>query len=256
MNWSRSSKVGLAALLLLCAAVAPAGAVSVNTQGVPDGERVGQQTSATYSFEELYDQYDQWTLRGETQLEQATWTVSLYDQTGSRVARNTYNGASFNQTVAAAEDVNRVEVNVTGAVPSVTNFSYDPAQTFTMAAFTQSQQGGTSSAIGEPTEVRYYTENSREARSAIDEAASAVESADSAEAEELLSSAISAYNAGNFENAVNLAGQASETAQEAQQSQQTTQLLVYAGVGLLVLLVIAGAVYWFLNNRDTNDPLS
>jgi len=255
MNSNRSSKIGLALLCALFLAVSPAAAVSTGASGVPDSAQVGDQVTATYTFEELYDQYDQWSLDGETQLEQATWTVSLYDQTGSRIARNTYNGATFNQSVAAKNDVNRIEVEVTGTVPSVSNFSYEPAQQFTLASFTQTQTGGTSAPLTGD-EVRHYTDASQNARNAIDAATAAVEGSGSEEAADLLNSAVSAYNAGNFDNAVDLAEQAQSNAESAQQSQQTTQLLLYAGVGIVVLLLIGAGVYWFLSNRDTNDPLS
>ncbi len=253
MNWNRCSKVGLALLCALFLAVSPVAAVTTGADGTPDSAQVGEQATTTYTFTELYDQYDQWTLRGQTQLQEVTWTVRLYDQTGSRIARETYNGGSFTQRVSANDDVNRVEVEVTGTVPQVSNFSYEPPQEFTLAAFTQTQQGGTSAPLTSDS-VRHYTESSQEARNALDTAATAVEGAGAGE--ELLNSAISSYNNGNFENAIDLAEQAETAANQAQQSQQTNQLLLYAGAGVVLLLVIGGGVYWFLSNRDTNDPLS
>lgn len=264
MNWSRSSEAALAALalslLVLSLAAAPAAAVSVSSEGVPGSAEVGAKASATYTFTGLYDQYDNWTLEGHTELRQVTWTVTLYDQTGSRIARETYNGQTFAQRIAASEDVNRVTVEITGQAPQVANFSYRPPQSALLAQFSQSQQGGTSTVLSTD-RIRPHTEQSQRARTAISRAERAVEDANAAgastdEAERLLSNAVSAFDNGNFGNAVDLAEQAEEAAGTAVQSRQTITYAIYGVVALVGLLALAGGAYWYRNNRKTGDPLA
>ncbi len=262
MNSTRCSKLAVlvAVSLALVAAVAPAAAaVSVSADGVPDSAEVDSKVTSTFTLTELYSEYDQWTLRGETNLTQVTWTVTTYDQTGAKIAQETYNQPTFNHSIAAENGVNEIEVEVEGTVSEVGNWSYDPAQSVLVASLAQTQQGGTSSSLASHS-TRPYTEDSQAARTAIGDAEDAVEDtadagADTAEAEDLVSSAVSAYDNGNFENAQRLAGQATEKAEaSASSKQQTSMLLMGAGVLVAVALVGAGLWYW-RNNRETYDKL-
>jgi len=258
MSWSRCSSVVLAALVLVLVASAPVAAVSVSAENVPgdSGAEVDEEVTATYTLEELYDEYDEWTLVGETELTETTWTVSLYDQTDSRIERNTYNNQSFEQAVSADEDVNYIEVEVTGTVPEVREFTYEAPQTFEFATLTQTQDGGASAELRSD-DVWHYTQDSKEARAAIDSAAAAVEGSGSSEAKSDLDAAISSFENGNFENAQNLAQSAEDAANDAQQSEQRNRMILYAVAALVALLVVGGVVYWLLSNRDTGgDPLS
>jgi hypothetical protein len=261
MNWSRSSRAAaLASLLVLALAAGPAAAVSVDSDGVPGSAEAGEKVTATYTFEELYDQYDAWTLEGQTALRQVTWTVTLYDQTGSRIARETYNGQSFAQRIAASEDVNRVTVEVAGQAPQVAAFSYEPPQRVRLAAFSQSQEGGTSTALTTD-RVRPYTPSSQEAREAIDRAGRAIDEAAAAgastdEAERLRDNAVSAFDNGNFGNAVDLANQAEDAAGTAAESRRTTTYALYGAAALVAFLLFGGGAYWYMNNRETSDPLA
>jgi hypothetical protein len=264
MNWNRSSRAVPAvlalALLVLSLVAGPAAAVSVSSEGVPSSAEAGAKTSATYTFTELYDQYDTWTLQGRTELRQVTWTVTLYDQTGSRIARETYNGQTFSQRIAASEDVSRVTVEITGRAPEVSEFSYQPPQRALLAQFSQTQQGGTSTLLSTD-RIRPYTEQSQRARAAIGRAEGAVADASAAgadtdEAERLLSNAVSAFENGNFGNAVDLAEQAEAAAGAAAESRRTLTYAVYGAVALVGLLALAGGAYWYRNNRKTRDPLA
>jgi cobalamin biosynthesis Mg chelatase CobN len=261
MNSTRCSRLAalLAVSLALVVAVAPAAAVSVSADGVPESAEVDSKVSASFTLTDLYTEYDEWTLRGETNLTQVTWTVTTYDQTGAKLAQESYSASSFNHSIAAGDDVNRVEVEVEGTMPEVGNWSYDPAQSLLVASFAQTQQGGTSSTLATHS-TRPYTADSQSARTAIDDAGDAIEEAsdagaDTSEAESLLESAVSAYDSGNFENAKNLAGQATEKAEaSASSKQQTSMLLMGAGVVVLLVLVGAGVWYW-RQSQDSYDKL-
>lgn len=262
MNSTRCSRLValLAVSLALVAALAPAAAaVSVSADGVPESAEVDSKVTASFTLTELYTEYDQWTLQGETNLTQVTWTVTTYDQTGAKLGQETYNQPTFNHSIAASNDVNRVEVEVEGTVPAVETWSYDPAQQVLVASLAQTQQGGTSTTL-DSYSTRPFTADSQSARTAIDDAGDTIDDADEAgadtsEAEELLASAVSAYDSGNFDNAERLAGQATEKAEaSASSKQQTSMLLIGAGVLAAVALVGAGVWYW-RQSQDSYDKL-
>lgn len=259
MNSSRCSELAVAVVVLLAVAATPAAAVSVSGD-TPSSVEVDSSEELTYEVTDLYTDYDQWVLEGETELTDVSWTVTLYDQTGAEIDQETYNGQSFEQPVDSSEDVNRVEVRLEGTVPAVESYSYDPPQSMTVASFTQSQEGGSSSELESYDDVRPYTEERQEARTAIEDAESAVENARSAgasvgDAERDVEDAIEFYNGGQFEQAISNAEEAEETSNSASSSAQRTELLLMVGAGLVVLLVLAGGVYWYLQQRDTYDKL-
>lgn len=268
MSWSRSSKITavVVTLALLAAAVAPAAAVTVDAEAVPQEAQVGDTVSATFTFNELYQnpQLEAWNLEGTTELVGVTWTVTFYDQTGTQVMQTSYDGQNLSQPdVSAADGVSEVEVQLRGEVPEISNFSYSEEETFMFAAFTQVRDGGASNELT-VYETQAFTEDSKAARDAIEAAEAAIETAsaegaDTAEPEQLRQSAISAYDNENFENAVTLATQsetkANELAQSQAQSQQRSQLLLYGAGAVVLLLVIGGVVYWWRSNQDTYDKL-
>lgn len=259
MNLSPYSKLALVALLLAVVAAGPAAAVSVSGDAVPAEAEVGSTVDVTYTVDELYTNYDQWSLAGETELESVTWTVTTYDLSDSQITREEYTGQTFSHGIAKSEDVAEVTVRVQGTVPEWTNWSYDPAQSLLLASFTETQNGGSETTLQE-SELRPFTEDSQAARTAIEDAQATIDEASSAgvdvsEAEARLSNAISAYDASNFDNAQDLAENAQNEASSAQQSSQRTSTLLIIGGVILVLAVLAGLVYWYLSNRETYDKL-
>ncbi|GGM56748.1 hypothetical protein J2752_000905 [Halarchaeum rubridurum] len=260
MNSSRCSKLALAAVVLL--ATAAGGALAVDASGdVPGSVEVGTQQETQFTFTEPFSgQYNEWTLRGETELTDVTWVVTTYDNTGAQVDSRVLNGQSFDYDLDASDGVTRVTVDLTGTTPPVERWSYAPAQSVTYAAFTQAQPGGSASVIETWDGVRPYTQASRDARGEIERAESAVESAAAGgasvgDARDLLENAKSAYNAGNFDNAVSLANQAESRANAASSSQRTQRWALIGGAVVVLLVVIGGVVWWYLNQRDTYDRL-
>jgi flagellar basal body-associated protein FliL len=261
-NSSRSSSVVLAALVVLLAATVPAAAVSVTGEDVPAEAQVDRQVSATVTLEELYQnpQSEQWQLSGETALTDVSWTVVFYDQTGSQVNLVEPTGQSFSGIgIAANSGTAEVEVRVTGTVPGIDSYSYDPAQEFLLMELTRGQEGGASSTI-DSWQTHHYTERSASARDAIDQAGSAIESAresgaNPADAQADYEDAIAAYNDGSFDVASNLADRATEQATQAQESQRTQRLIIYAVVALLVVALLVGAVVYWRSQQGPDDPL-
>lgn len=257
MNWSRSSKTALLLALLVTLAAAPVAAVSISGDGVPAEKKVGSTVTTTFTLTDLYadPSYEQWTLHGETNLTGVTWTVTKFDQAGNQIGQQSYDGQSFNASIALDEGTNKVEVKVTGTVPEIENFTYTPEERFLLAGFTLFRQGGTSQDI-EDYRVHHYTEDSKEAREAIESAEAAIQDAGgNEEAEQQRQRAISAYDNRNFENAISLASDAEETAKQAQESSQRNQMLLFAGIGVLALLLVAGVVYYLLSQRGPANRL-
>ncbi|WP_348608017.1 hypothetical protein [Halobaculum rarum] len=258
-NLSRCSELTavLAVLVLLFAAAAPAAAVSVQETDVPDSGEVDSQVTATVTLTELYDTYETWQLAGQTGLQDVTWTVTLLNQAGNQVRQESYDGQNFSgATVDIDEGTAEVRVRVTGTVPTVEAYSYDPQQSFTLLALDQTREGGTSNELTNQS-ATHYTSESREAREAMESARTAIDAAGNPDtAEESFDSAVNAYEAGNFDNAVTLAERAETEANQSESSQQRTQLIMYGVAGLVVLGVLAGGVVLFLRNRgDGYDKL-
>ncbi|WP_224448838.1 hypothetical protein [Haloprofundus salilacus] len=263
-NWNRSSKLAalVACALLLSAFAAPAAAVSVAEENVPAEGEVGEQVSATVTLGQLYQnpQWNTWSVAGETNLTDVTWTVTYYDQTGSKVGSDEFDGQNFTgATVSSNDGVSEVDVKVTGTVPEVTEYDYEDEQSFLLMGLSQSRDGGASNEIGS-WETHHYTTESAEARAAIENAEAAIEAAggaDTQQAEQSLTQAIRAYDGNNpdFDLAVELANEAEDQAGSAQQSSQTMQMAMYAVGGLVVLLLVAGGVFWYRSNQTTYDKL-
>jgi hypothetical protein len=262
MNSSRYSELGavLAVVTLLAVAAVPVAAVSVDGDA-PGTAQVGEQQSTTFEVTDPFSDYEEWTLRGETQLTEVTWQVVTFDNAGNQVNEETLTGQEMSYELAASSGVTRVEVSIEGTTPQASAFdwSYDPAQTITYASFEQTQEGGSTNALS-TFDTRPYTSESQEARTAIDAASDAIDSAQAggasvSGAEGDLEDAIEFYDSGNFEQAISNAEEAESTANSAASSAQQTQLLLYGGVAVVVLLLIGGGAYWYLQQRDTYDKL-
>lgn len=256
MSSSRSSRLLLVLLVALVCSVGIAAGVSVSDESTPTGARVGTSVEASYTLTELYQNpsFEEWTLRTETELTNVTWTFRLVDQAGNVVETNSDDGQNASQSISIDEDVSEVEVQVVGDTPPVENFSYEPAPTFLVAELRHTREGGTSSTIA-TYEARHFTDESQEARTAIESAQAAIDEAGgNDQAEESLQSAIAAYEGENFDNAVNLAERAEREAGQAQQTAQRNQLVLYGAIALVLIAIVVGVVYWYVN-RDTGSRL-
>lgn len=256
MSWNRYSSLAILFVTLLLLAAGVAGAVTVSNNNAPDIAEVGTTQTATITVTELFQNpsLEEWTLVGETQLENTTWTVTQINQAGGQVGQNSYDGKTFSEGVNLDSNVAEVRVKITGTVPPISNYSYNPAHAFLFAELRQTRQGGTSNVIVTHP-VHHYTPNSRAAEDAIRSAQSAISAAGGhQQAEQSLDSAISAYDNGNFQNAVNLANRAEDEAKSAQAASERNQMLLYAGVGIVVLLVIVGGLYYW-RSQQTGSKL-
>ncbi|MFB6176142.1 MAG: DUF4398 domain-containing protein [Halobaculum sp.] len=260
-SWNHSSRLYavLAVCALLVAAVAPAVAVSVGETDAPDSAAVGSEVSLTVTLTNLYQDpsLEEWELAGQTQLENPTWTVVFYDQTGSKVGQESFGGQEFSSgvTISASEGISEVEVQLTGTVPDVGEYSYDPQQTVTGMRLEQVPPGGGANEIT-TVEVAYYTEASKSARQELDAAAAAIEEAGNPKAaSDKFDQAVQAYESGEFELAKTLANEAQKQAEQAQSTAQRNQLILMGGGVLLVLGLVAGGFFYWRSQQETTDRL-
>jgi hypothetical protein len=246
----------VAIVLALSAVATPTAAVSVGSAEVPERAEVDTKLSATVQLTDLYREPDleSWTLAGTTDLTDVTWTVTFYDQGGNQLQQASQDGQSLEQDgVALADGISEVSVRVTGTVPAVTDYTYDPAHTFTVVSLAVTRPGGSSTDIG-TWETHHYTAASREAHLALDEAAAALDSARAAgatpgTAEETFGFAVDAYEGENFALATTLAEEAESQAASARQGAETTRLALYAGGALVALVLLGVVVYWYQRRR-------
>lgn len=216
--------------------VGSAAAVQSSPQDLPEESEVGTDVEATFELADLFDEFESWTLAVETEIENATWTIQQYDQAGSEVSREEIDGQNATQPIDIDDGTATVEVRVTGTTPEIDEWSYDPPDRFLVADLTQEREEGTDRDI-DTHETHHYTEESKEARQAIDRAHEAVEESGSDDARSSLDSAISAYESGNFGNAIDLAERAED---EASQHQLLRTGLLVGGIAVVVLLLAAG----------------
>ncbi|SNZ17855.1 hypothetical protein SAMN06269185_3146 [Natronoarchaeum philippinense] len=262
MNSNHYSKLGTLLLVLAVAfaAVSPAAAAaSVEADGVPEEAQVGEEVTVTYTLSDLYagQTPSEWTLQGETNLTNASWTVTAYGVDGDQVADSeNYGGSSFEYAVSSNQDMDELEVVVTGTVPEVSEWSYEPEEQFLVTGFTELRDGGGQTEI-DSYQAHHYTADSQEARQAIEDAEAAIEDAESngadvSDAQGSLDNAIGFYENGDFDRAVQNANDAADQAQSSQSSAQTQSMLLYGAAGLVGLLVLGGGGY-LLYQRQQDD---
>ncbi|TKR28073.1 hypothetical protein [Natronomonas salsuginis] len=244
---SRKSFAVVLFAVLLCSALfaGPAAAVQSEPTDLPEESEVGSDFEATFEVTELFDEFERWTLVSSTELENATWTIRQYNQADDELSREDIDGQNATQSVDIDDGTARIEVRVTGTTPEIENFSYDPPDRFTAAAFTLEREGGTEQPV-DSHESHHFTQESDDARNAIDNARDAVEGSGSDEAQSSLDSSISAYESGNFENAINNAERAQG---EASQSQLVRNALLGLGA-VIVLALLLGGGYWVYKSRQ------
>ncbi|WP_195837567.1 hypothetical protein [Halorhabdus sp. CBA1104] len=255
MSWIRSSKgvALLAVLVLTFAAVGAVTAASVQTD-TPDEAQVGEEITVSATITNVYETSDQWRLNGTTALTNVTgWTVTKVTPSGEENTTQFDGATDFEVAISGEENLKHVNVTITGDVPPVEAYSYDPPQSFTAAQFDR-VQGNNVNEI-RTISVHHYTPDSQSARQLIDEADQAVNDSSSDDARSDLDSAISAYENENFPNAENLSQSAIDAAESAEQSAQTTQLILYGAGGLVVLVLVGGGIYYWRSQQESYDKL-
>lgn len=253
MSWIRSSKGTILGVLLAISLLAVGTAAAISASGTaPGAEEVGTEVTMQVTIQEPFNEMpDQWTLAGETELENATWTVETLNQRGNVLTRTDVTADNVTESFDINNDTNSVNVTVTGNVPALSTFNYSDRSVENYTVMSLSQQNGDS--FGEEWRTHRYTADSREARNAIDAAKADVENASGNAGQDDLEQAINAYDAGNFDNAISLAEDAESTAEENQGG--GLPLTIIGGAAVVVLLVVGGGIYYWQSNQGEDYKL-
>ncbi len=256
MSSIRCSRATTALLFVavLVAAAGPAAAISVSSSGVPGSSQVGTDVTVSYTIDDPFtDAPNQWTLHGETELDDVRWTVTVM-RAGSQVSQQTYTEQTFDHSLEIGNNGDQVVVELDGTTPAVDNYTYSPEETYRVTSLDQTTGSNTEELAN--ASAHHYTVESQEARTAIEDAQAAIDDAGGHdEGEQLVDSAVSAYEAENFENAVELANQARNKAEQAQQSQQTTTTLLLGAGAVVALALVGGGVYYWRSQQDDYSRL-
>jgi len=255
MSWTHYSKGAILGVLLAISlvAVGTAGAVSFDGEP-PAAKNVNDTAEMNATVNDPFEgQPETWTLRGETELENASWTVQVYEQ-GSRLRTETHQGTleeELDSTGQATPD--RVVVQVTGDVPDDIQYNYEDksSENYTVISLENANSGEELQSY----DAHRHTDGSKSARTAIQDAEAAIDELDnpSDDAQNQLDRAISSYDNGNFENARSLAEDAQSNAEEQQSSSLPLPLI--GGAVVLVLLVVGGGAYYYKSQQSETHKL-
>jgi len=244
MNSIPSSETALGVLLAVALVTVAAGtAVALTVDGgPPEPAQTGSTVSMTATIQQPFsgDAPSNYTLQGETELENASFTVIALNQQNETVNRVDSDGPTFELPLTLDNGAVRVEVEINdGEVPELDSFNYrdKSVENYTALRLERASNGATTDIV--TYQSHRFTEASLEAREAIDNASALIDSDSSSEAREKLNQSISAYDAENFENAVSLA-------REAQDAAGGSGGLPVALIGgaIVALLVIVGAALY------------
>jgi hypothetical protein len=255
MNSNHCSKLALLVVALVASA-GIAGAVSISGD-VADEREVGSEVSVTYEMTEPFQPFKEWTLRGSSDLENVTWTVREIDTANQTVRSVTYpkeadaDAQTFEHPVSQGENVERLTVTIMGDVPNsttVSDYTYDPPNRLTVAAFTQAK-GNNAEGIA-TFRTHPYTNESRQARDAIDSAREVINGSDAPDgARTDLQNAIDFYDAERFDEAITNAERAEQKVEQANQQDQLVQVALFGGGAVVVLVLLIGGFYWYRQNQ-------
>ena len=229
------------------------GATSIEQGGVDQveiGSDIIVQTVVTELYTTNTGPIDVWTLRGESLLESVTWTVTEINAADRPIqgSKKVYAGKVFEQGVSLDDSVVKIIVEVSGTIPEVSDWKYEPEQKVLVMELSQVRLGGTENVIG-IIEASPYNSDSKVAREAIDKASVVVEGAKDEDAQQTIENAISAYDVGNFKNAKDLARQAEENAIALENSQERKGLILNIVGVVMVVALIGGAIIWYQSTR-------
>jgi len=248
MSWTHSSKAVAIGVLLVVALGAAVPAAGITFDGeAPESTQTGEEVEMTVTIEEPFTDPlpNQWTLVGNTTLENAEWTITAEDNTGEVVARSDTNELALN----SEDGIVSVTVELRGEVPEMTegDFSYEnrEEENYLAMELLRATESGNSQ-LGDDARwtAHRYTEGSQAARQAIESAEDSGASGDN------LQQAIQAYNNANFELAQDLASDAESGAES---EEQTQSLLLFGAAGVVVIALLGGGYYLYQQrSRDTN----
>jgi hypothetical protein len=258
MSWIRYSKAITLALLLAVSIVAAgtAAGLSVSTENAAAEYRVGQPVTVNVTIEDPFtgDASNQWTLNGQTELTEVVWSVRVLDQGQVVRPEQTFGSAAFNYSLSRDGGGDAVVIQLQGTAPAIENYTYAPEERFTVADM--NRISGSNTADLETVEAHHYTNESKEARNAIESAEQAYdENGGPDSVENRLNDSIAFYESEQFGQAINNANEAETQVSQAEQSQQTTTLILYAVGAIVLLALIGGGIYYWRSQQESYGKL-
>lgn len=262
MSWTHSSKLaaGLLALALVVAAGA-FGAAAIEFEGdTPDSAEVGTEVHIEeLTLTEPFEVDDPWEMEVTTELDDARLVVETRDGAGNVIDEEEVTDGTVVMELDSQDGVSDVVFEVRGDVPSIGGtgpgqYSYEDRSPENITALQIVERfDGQSRVIDNGTfEIHRYTQDSQEARQAIDEANEAAEDADSDDARDRVDEAITFYNSGEFGNAIDAANDAKDIADSEGETRRT--LMIIGGV-LAVLIAIGGIAYFWRSRQEPANKL-
>lgn len=253
MSWTHYSKV-IALGVLLAVALGAAGtavAADITITNEPEVGEEGDEVSMEIVIDDPHPP-SQWALDGETELDDATWSIEMRDIDDNLIEERSVGGNSFSQNVDSDDRTDEITIQVSGEIPELDTFDYEDidAEEYTVMRLTQD---GSLIDGGEIRSHRWQANSEhQDARQALDSASAAVEDADDDDAREDLENAIAFYNQGDFDRAIDLAESAES---QAEQAGQTRQLLMIGGAIVAVLVVLGGGFYYYRSRQQDTRKL-
>ena len=257
--------ISLAAALLvfaLVAGVATLGVAAVQFQGdAPTSAEAGSELHIEgLTLTEPFAVGDEWTMEVSTELDDVRLVVTPRDGAGNALEDRTIDVFNEETVTLDIDDsrISTVEFEVRGDVPLIGlgpgRYSYEDRslENITALEVTERLNGGTQRIENGTFEVHRFTEQSRDARQAIDEASQAAEDADSDDARNRVNEAITFYNNAEFSNAITAANEAGDIADSEGDTRRT--LLLLAGV-VLGLVAVGGIAYYWRSQQGSANKL-
>jgi len=257
MNLTHSSKTVIGVLLVTVLLVSgTAAAVSFDEQP-PEPAQVGDTVEAEVTMTDVFEDPlpNSYTLQANTQLNDADFTIRGTDVAGDTVVQEDVASSTATLELSSEQGISEVTIIVEGQVPEMSEFNYQDrsVENYTAVELSRAVDNGTSTLDGGVFRAHRFTEQSQQARQAIDAANESVQqTGGGGDGEDDLNLAVAAYNRGNFQNAIDLAENAESTAEG---SQQTTQLLLIGGSVVALVAVVGGGAYVYRQRQQDTSKL-
>jgi hypothetical protein len=257
MSWTHYSKTIVIGVLLAVLLTTAGTAAAISFTGeAPDPADAGEEVTMEVTVEEPFTgQPNQWTLRGETDLENANWFIEVRDTGGSIVEQQEPGGDSVEQALNAEDGTTEVTIEVSGEIPEIDeeelNYENIDEERYTALELLRTDDGQTTL---ETWRSHRWQADSRheEARQTLDDASDALEGVSDESIQADFDNAKAFYNQGDFDRAISLAEDAQT---QAEQGGGGDQLLLIGGGLIVVLLLAGGGVYYYRSGEDDSYKL-
>lgn len=245
MSWIRCSKIVVAAVLIAVAlsAVGVVAAVTFDDSGVPEAVEVGEDVTVNVTTDDPFDGKEStWTIEGTSDLDDADVTIIAETVGGDTMTGDGEDGLE----ISADDGVNHVTVEVSGTVPDIEEYDYENPDTENIMLL---EVGDADGPVIDTWHVHRYTQDSQEARQAIDDARDVVDDANDDDASDRLDEAIVHYNNAEFDRATSAAQDAEDEAESG--GELVEILMILAGVLLILGIAGGGFYYWRQQQQNT-----